>query len=670
MRIGSLKSKHFPLGDYKSKLKQMRKTFWTFLLMFCAVCVWAQEKQHTVQPKETIYGISKQYGISQDELKKANPFLNERGLKIGDVLVIPGKGDSSDGNINATITPVPSSQPEVYIPQEDENYIYYQVKPKQTLYSLTKEFNISESALKSLNPQLEQGLKAGDVIRIPKKKQDSPKEVIVPEGMHLVQKGETIFSLVRQFGVTEDEFYIANPNVQTEGLKVGTFVTIPKKGATKAVIHQDGYIEHTVKQGETIYSITKLYKVSFADLLKLNPELSEGLKTGMVLKIPLQEDANIIKAPGKIKRVDDNQINIALLFPFHLNNPGANNAEKEVSTDLLIGAKMALDSLARQGKKIHLTVLDNENSTSTLEELLTKHDFSKFDAVIGPLFATNFKAFATMMQGSGIPIVSPLSNAEDLKSLENVLLATPPDSSLADAIVEEIKANYKGETIQILTDSKDEELANYFADQLKKKLSNPVITLTKDVNQLVQKSQTIDEKLSDGTIVKKEYFTPTIMVMVSGNNALGEAYVKKLKTFNAENLSAYGVKFVNVYDIYNDKNKSNIAALKKIGFTFSTIHLINVYGAGERNTLEKFMDLYCLTPNEYQQAGFNILYDLVDRMNSKGDVLNNLSAEKTRLSSKFQYQKEGKAYVNKSVRIVRLFVKQDESPDEDEDFKD
>lgn len=647
----------------------MNKTIWVLIFAILGGFSFAQEKKHTVQAKETIYGISKEYGISQDDLKKANPFLNDRGLNIGDVLIIPSKNSGSDGQIKATVTPVtPTEIDEVYIPKEDENFIYYQVKPKQTMYSLTKEFGLTESTLKSLNPQLEQGLKAGDIIRIPKKQSETKTEA-VPDGMHLVQRGETIFSLVKQFGVTEDEFYIANPAVQTNGLKVGDYINIPKKGTTKATI-QDGFIEHKVSAGETIYSITKLYKVSFADIMKLNPELSDGLKVGMTLKIPLQDDANIIKAPGKIKRIDDNKINLAIIFPFHLDNPSGSKTEKDISTDLLIGAKMALDSLARQGKKIELTVMDTENTATKLENLVTTNDFSKFDAVIGPLFASNFKSFAAMMEGSGIPVVSPLSNADDLKSYENVIISTPPDTSLADAIVEEIKTNYKGEPIQILTDDRDEKLANYFADQLKKKLTNPTITITKDVNSLVQKSETLDEKLSDGTTVKKEYFTPTMTVLVSGNNALGENYVKKLKTFNAENLSAYGVKFTNAYDIYNDKNKNNIASLKKIGFVFSTVHLINVYGAGERNTLEKFMDVYCLTPNEYQQTGFNVVYDLVDRMNSKGDVLNALGAEKTRLSSKFQYEKEGKAYVNRSVRIVRLFVQQDESPDDDGSIKD
>ncbi len=649
----------------------MSKAFWAILFFMMASVIFAQEKTHTVEAKETIYGISKKYKVSQEALQKANPFLKERSLQIGDVLVIPGK---SDGSIKPVITEVNTNSPvpntnEVIIPKEDENFIYYEVKAKQTIYSLTKEYGISEDALKSLNPQLEQGLKAGDIIRIPKKKSNNGQEEIIPEGMHKVQRGETVFSLTKEFGVSEDEFYIANPMVQTEGLIVGSYIKIPKKGSSNAVI-QDGFIEHKVKAGETIYSITKLYKVSFADLMKHNPDLKNGLKTGMTLKIPLQDGANIVKAPGKIKRIDDNEINIALILPFHLNGATGKEQEKNISTDILIGAKMALDSLARKGKQINLKVMDSENQAGSLEALIGNTDFSKFDVVVGPLFASNFKSMSTMLNGSGIALVSPLSNSDDLKGLENVIISTPSDEAIADVIIDEIKSNYKGQQIQILTDDRHQSLADYVSSNLKKKISGADIFITKDAGKLMQKSETVDEKLTDGTVVKKEYFTPIITVLVSDNNTLGNAYVKKIRTMDAENLQAYGVKFVSAYDIYNDKNSENIAALKNIGFAFSTVRLVNVYGAGERNTLEKFLDIYCLTPNEYQQVGFDIFYDLVDRMNSRGDILNSLGSEQTRLATKFKYEKEGNAYVNKAVRVVRLFVKADESPDDVGDVKD
>src|SRR5690606_38890044 len=121
----------------------MKHSLLAALFFLIGFTLFAQQKTHTVQPKETVYGISRQYGISQDELKNANPFLKQRELQIGDVLVIPGNREENDGQIVPAVT----EPEEVFIPQEDESFIYIEVKPKQTIYSLTKEYDISEAAL-------------------------------------------------------------------------------------------------------------------------------------------------------------------------------------------------------------------------------------------------------------------------------------------------------------------------------------------------------------------------------------------------------------------------------------------------------------------------------------------------------------------------------------------
>lgn len=627
----------------------------------------AQQKTHKVEAKETIYGISKKYGISQDELMDANPFLRQRVLQIGDELVIPGKSNTKeDGSIKPVVTQTdPPETTDFHEIEEDDNYIYLKIKPKQTIYSITKDYNVTEEVLRSLNPQLKNGLKAEDIIRIPKKKTtEKAEEEIVPEGMYKVKKGDTVFSLSKDFNVSQDDFYIANPAVQTGGLVVGSYVKIPKKGKNTAVI-QDGFIEHKVKKGETIYSITKLYNVSFADLLKHNPQLSEGLKEGMILKVPLPDNADIIKFGEKIKRINDNEINIALLLPFHLDNIAGRAQEKQISADLLIGARIALDSLARSGKVINLRVFDSQGSTETVEKLLATENFSKFDAVIGPLFGSNFKSMATMLAGSGIAVVSPLSNSDDLTGYENVIVSTPTDEFIADAIVQEIVNDYTNQQIRILTDERYLGLSEYFSAKLKKKIPTVDIQTVTDAKKLIQDFNLKTEKLSDGTEVESKEFVPLMTVLISDNNDLGRSYVTRLKEMDAETLRAYGVKFVTAYDIYDSANKENIAVLKNIGFTFSTNRLVNIYGSNEKSAIEQFTDLYCDMPNEYRQIGFDVVYDLVDRMNTRGDVLNNMGGEFTRLATKFKYEKQGKAFVNTAVRTVRLFVPADESPDEE-----
>src|SRR5690625_3179965 len=204
---------------------------------------------------------------------------------------------------------------------------------------------------------------------------------------------------------------------------------------------------------------------------------------------------------------------------------------------------------------------------------MTEHNFSKFDAIVGPLFASNFRSLAKRLEGSGIALVSPLSNAADLTNYENTVVATPADDAIADAVIEKIKEEYRGQSIQILTYVRHLHLADYVSSNLQRNLRGAQISITQDANKLHQPSETVNETLSDGTVVEMEYFTPIITILVSGNNSLGQAYVNRIKTMDAENLRAYGVKFVSAYDIYNPKNKENIDALKNIDFTASIFSL-------------------------------------------------------------------------------------------------
>ena len=117
------------------------------------------QKTHTVAPKETPYGISKQYGLSIDQLYQLNPSKKEGGLKIGDVLVI-----SKTGSSTKTVTPKATSTTAVTASGKTGTIT---LQPKQTVYGITKQYRISEVDLRKLNPQLDSNLKIGDKITLP-----------------------------------------------------------------------------------------------------------------------------------------------------------------------------------------------------------------------------------------------------------------------------------------------------------------------------------------------------------------------------------------------------------------------------------------------------------------------------------------------------------------------
>ncbi len=107
-------------------------------------------ESYTVPKSIGIFRISQEYGITSDSIIKLNPeIIEQNGLKEGMILRLP-KRKTADELVNT------------------DNYIFYEVKPKQTIFSLTRNLKISRDSLYLLNPELDSGLKAGMVLKLPK----------------------------------------------------------------------------------------------------------------------------------------------------------------------------------------------------------------------------------------------------------------------------------------------------------------------------------------------------------------------------------------------------------------------------------------------------------------------------------------------------------------------
>ena len=144
-----------------------------------------QYYQYSVQPKETIYGLSKRFNISQEELLAMNPFLSE-GLKIGHVLTIPVReaaepqteiatepqpaapktklADEPAGNASATSD---SDEGDFY--HSDNEQIYIVTKRKERLSEIAKKFNVDIETIRQLNPRIPNSLRKGSVVILPNK---------------------------------------------------------------------------------------------------------------------------------------------------------------------------------------------------------------------------------------------------------------------------------------------------------------------------------------------------------------------------------------------------------------------------------------------------------------------------------------------------------------------
>ena len=167
-----------------------------------------------------------------------------------------------------------------------EEYFTHKVKRKETLYGISKQYNVTVEDINKANPEIINGLKKGQIIKVPVVKKKETATNVDDQKKHTVQKGETFYSIAQKYAVTVDDLMKANPS-SVLGLKAGDELVIPNP-ETKNPIEEKPKLgtEHIVEQGETLYGISQKYNLSVEELVKANPEKYKDLKPGMVLVIP------------------------------------------------------------------------------------------------------------------------------------------------------------------------------------------------------------------------------------------------------------------------------------------------------------------------------------------------------------------------------------------------
>jgi len=249
---------------------------------------------HIVGAKETLFGLSKQYGISVEALQNANPIL-ANGLQIGQELVIPQNAS------NTSKTEFTNSSKATHL-----------VVAKESLFSIARQYNVSVQDLETLNKDLLQnGLQIGQTIAIPNKRKtlDGRVRVINQETVfHVVEPKETKFSIAKKYGISIDQLESQNPEI-VNGLVVGNKLAINTKEIKPANESEELMLALAEKQ--VVVEKTKAKTVEIDDLkdrlvvqkemnqkiikindLKLNLDDMSGSKDNSVEKLRLVLEAN------------------------------------------------------------------------------------------------------------------------------------------------------------------------------------------------------------------------------------------------------------------------------------------------------------------------------------------------------------------------------------------
>ncbi|MFL1896089.1 LysM peptidoglycan-binding domain-containing protein [Aquimarina sp. 2-A2] len=174
-------------------------------------------KTHKVQRKETLYGIAKAYDVTVDEIKKHNKRLYSEEIRKRDKLRIP-----------VYETGVAISTAKDSISARVSTTTNYTIQPKDTKFGIARKHGITISELERLNPTMNPDFPIGMQIVVPSTVFVGYEELL-ESGFELyeIKPKETMFSLVRRLDISSDSLLAINPYIK-EGLKAGMVITIPK----------------------------------------------------------------------------------------------------------------------------------------------------------------------------------------------------------------------------------------------------------------------------------------------------------------------------------------------------------------------------------------------------------------------------------------------------------
>lgn len=597
------------------------KNLLNFFILLMGTFMLAQVR-HKVAPGDTVYKLGRQYNVIVQEIFRINLGLDSRPLKTGETVLIPTQKSFSS---------------------KDHHNLTHQVQRGETLYAISKKYGLDIHTLMKQNPNVSKGFKQGDILSINTKnavQSSVSARDIAPTSeekttSYQVEAKETIYGISKRFDLSQEEFQKMNPKLKN-GLKEGMILRIPgkKDSAQEKNIPDespkplpknpaDGFITYTVKEGDTMFSIMRTYDIGLEDLLGYNPGLKKGLKANIDLKIPSRNRLIIKSSTAR------DGINVVLMLPLLAQKHRTNELSKHAIA-FYIGAKFAIDSLA-QKRKVYVKVFDTENDKKKIEKFLNTYDFSSVHAVIGPFFRSSVEQVAQALKNEKIPVVAPLSTSERLDIYPNVVQAKVRDQHLVEPIVGEIKRSPSSVKIVYLIGAKQAGVvAQCFKSLLSQARSQIQIIETDNLSNVPSDSP------------------PFFAVLLGEDPKLGQSFVQTVQTFKPGQIIPLGVGYNEVY--YN-----NVALLKKYSLAFTVRYQTNKDEAAQR-MLEKLWKETDEGPDKYKLLGFDLTLDVLERLLKHKELLPYLEGKESfGVVSKYCYEKlSDGGYVNKGVWLTRM----------------
>lgn len=377
--------------------------------------------------------------------------------------------------LSATLSVSPTRAQQFYerstslVTIDGEGFYVHTVKRGETLYSLSRLYSVAEDEIRASNPHVADGLQEGQVIKVPahldeKTEKLSPRKQSRTFDTHVVNQGETLYSISRRYEIPINTLLEDNPGLDPSTLSIGQELNIRKKSrgdATPEEIEEQindyrdainslptGFTYHIVERGETIFGLSKMYDVTEEDIIN-NNDLADGLKAGDMIRIPLREDQNPIagiELPTDSIAVEPphegpdtlfydgmygdavvgtftggKAPKVAVLLP--LKNPDGEANRNFI--DFYHGFLLGLENLKSEGYSADVVLYNTSRSSSVIYDITESEGFGGTDVIIGPIYEDNIQPALHYAQLHSVPVVSPLAAVDRIGS--GLLYQMSPD---------------------------------------------------------------------------------------------------------------------------------------------------------------------------------------------------------------------------------------------------
>ena len=535
---------------------------------------------HVVKAGQTVYSISRAYGLKEADIEKENPGVMS-GLQVGHVIKIP------------VSVPVAHTLPEN---KDTTKFFHHALLQGETLFSLSRRYNVTLEQIEKANPGISpSNLSIGQIVFIPKPPKPTETVQETHYETHRVRRRETIYGISRMYGISEEELKRHNPELYESDLKIWQLLKIPVKvtGEPKSLVEKTDTTE--VAPVDSVF--TDFYE--FYEELE-GPDFRRRINIAYLIPFNFQKDFS--------DSLSDKGIDIVtpeMSGSQSSQNTGSMSRPGSIPfLEFMEGSFLALDSMKKAGASLNVKVFDTRRSPAEVRRIIASGELDRMDLIIGPFFPYNVDIAAGFSSSRRIPLIVPFHDSDTLLSVNPYVFQMLPSSftemeALAESVIKDPNANI---VILINNDTAEKQRAEYLRKSIIKAYSRAYPFMYPVIKEIVYDAAAKTDLISE---FQRTFSSDTLntVIVPSSNEAFVSLAVTQLYfQLRQYKIGVYGLPQWSVFQ------NLELLYLHGLNLKYFSPYFYSYHSPVVNNFLAKWRELYVAEPESLTRRGCNYAF--------------------------------------------------------------